>query len=126
MAKRNSTDSARARRRRAQRAVLSGGALVGGLAGPLFTAGPAQAQFYEVTSLADDGGGAATTLREAIEAADANTGPDTISFQAGLAGPILLVGGQLAGQRQRRDHRAGGGGGHRRRPGRQPRVLREP
>lgn len=49
-----------------------------------------------VTSLADNGGGALTTLREALAAADHN---DTIVFQPGLTGTISLSsagGGELA------------------------------
>ena len=94
MASRNSTDSARARRRRAQKAVVSGGALVGSLAGPLFTAAPAHAAVFVVNSLADDGSDG--TLRKEIADANAALGADTITFAgAALTGTIELGPGQL-------------------------------
>ena len=94
MAARNSTDSARARRRRAQKAVVSGGALVGSLAGPLLTAGPAHAAVFIVNSLADDGSDG--TLRKEIQDANNTPGADTITFAgAALTGTIELNPGQL-------------------------------
>ena len=48
---------------------------------------------YTVTSLADDG--SAGTLRWAVQQANANPGPDTINFTAGLSGTITLTSGQL-------------------------------
>jgi len=54
---------------------------------------------YVVDSLADDGGGAATTLREAIESANLAAGADTITFDPALfsagGGTITLGGTQL-------------------------------
>jgi len=47
---------------------------------------------YTVTSLADAGPG---SLRDAVEQANANPGPDTINFAAGLTGTITLTSGQL-------------------------------
>ncbi len=94
VASRNSHDSARARRRRAGKAALSGGALVGGLAGPLFTAAPAHAAIFVVNSLADDGSDG--TLRKEIQDANATLGADTITFAgAALTGTIELDPGQL-------------------------------
>src|SRR5262245_59715428 len=58
----------------------------------------AHAAEFTVTSLADDGGGAGTTLREALISAQANNNPatiDTIVFQSGLTGTITLNGTQL-------------------------------
>ena len=87
----------REQRRRASRrskrmvAVGSGAVLVAGVAGPggLLTASVASADTFTVDSLTDDGTG--TTLREAIEAANAAAGPDTITFAAGLSGTISLA-----------------------------------
>ena len=87
----------REQRRRASRrskrmvAVGSGAVLVAGVAGPggLLTASVASAETFTVDSLADDGTG--TTLREAIEAANAAAGEDTITFAAGLSGTIVLA-----------------------------------
>ncbi len=50
---------------------------------------------FVVTSLLDDGGGAETTLREAIDLADADSKADSIVFQKGLTGTITLNGTQL-------------------------------
>ncbi len=58
---------------------------------------------YEVTSLADPGDGTCDlagtgdgcTLREAINAANGNAGADTITFAAGVVGPINLTNGSL-------------------------------
>ena len=47
---------------------------------------------FTVTSLADSGAG---SLRAAISAANAASGPDTITFQSGLSGTITLSGGEL-------------------------------
>ena len=49
----------------------------------------ANAATFTVTSLADSGSG---SLRAAVAAANAATGTDTIRFQAGLAGTIVLAG----------------------------------
>lgn len=54
----------------------------------LFTALPAAATTFNVTTLNDSGAG---SLRAAIESANANAGPDVITFQAGLAGTITLA-----------------------------------
>lgn len=64
-------------------AAVSGGALV--VAAPFLTAGTAQAATYTVTNLDDTGAG---SLRQAIDDANGNSGPDTITFQAGLTGTI--------------------------------------
>ncbi|HET6632220.1 MAG TPA: choice-of-anchor Q domain-containing protein [Rhodanobacteraceae bacterium] len=48
---------------------------------------------YTVTSLADDG--SAGTLRTAIETANDNPGPDTITFSSSLSGTITLANGEL-------------------------------
>ena len=50
---------------------------------------PATAATFTVTSLADNGAG---SLRAAVAAANAAPGADTIRFQAGLAGTIVLAG----------------------------------
>lgn len=61
-------------------------------------ASPASAaeQTFVVTSTADDGGGVLLTLREAVDAANANPGfEDTITFDATLAGQTLQLDDQL-------------------------------
>jgi CSLREA domain-containing protein len=50
---------------------------------------------FTVTSLADDGGGAELTLREAITFANLNAGADTIRFAENLSGRIVLEAGEL-------------------------------
>src|SRR5262245_2397360 len=47
---------------------------------------------YNVTTLADGGNG---SLRDAITQANTNAGADTITFQSGLTGTIVLTGGEL-------------------------------
>jgi hypothetical protein len=70
-------------------AVLAVGA-ASGVAALLTSAAPAGAAApIVVTSLADDGTG--TTLREAIEQANATAGQDTITFQTGLSGTITVA-----------------------------------
>jgi putative cofactor-binding repeat protein len=54
--------------------------------------GTAQAADFNVTNLNDAGPG---SLRQAINDADANSGPDRILFQSGLSGTITLTSGQL-------------------------------
>lgn len=54
---------------------------------------PAGAASYAVTNL-DDGG--AGSLRQAVSDADANPGPDQITFAAGLSGEISLTSGSIA------------------------------
>jgi CSLREA domain-containing protein len=79
---------------RLQRGLIAAGlAATGAALGPVAAA---SAETITVNSLADDGGGANTTLREAITAA--NTGAadlDIINFQTGLTGTITLGGSQL-------------------------------
>ncbi len=58
----------------------------------------AEADDFTVTSLADDGGGAETTLREALQSAQSNNNPGTVDqvlFQSGLSGTVTLNGTQL-------------------------------
>src|SRR6185436_3029322 len=54
----------------------------------------AQADTFTVNSLADPGTGtcdaAECTLREAVEAANSNSGADVVTFEAGLTGQINL------------------------------------
>jgi parallel beta-helix repeat protein len=61
--------------------------------GAAFAGGHAQAATFNVTNLADAGGG---SLRQAILDANGAAGADTITFQAGLTGTITLTTGQLA------------------------------
>lgn len=90
-------------RRRARRAGIAAGAAIG--ATVLF-APPAQAASFEVDTLADtppDGCAAPAdttdpvdcTLREALEAANANSEDDTITFESSLSGEVTLELGQL-------------------------------
>jgi parallel beta-helix repeat protein/predicted outer membrane repeat protein len=79
-----------AERRRGKGAAASGVALLG----MTFAAVPAaQAAVFNVDNLGDAGAG---TLRQAITDANTAVGADTIVFQAGLTGTILLTTGQLA------------------------------
>jgi parallel beta-helix repeat protein/predicted outer membrane repeat protein len=84
---------AAARRGRRVAALGSGAVLAVGAAGgiaTLLSAAPASAADpIVVTSLTDDGTG--TTLREAIEQANAAAGQDTITFQTGLSGTITVA-----------------------------------
>ncbi len=65
-----------------------------GLAGAAALAGaPAEAATFTVTNLGDSGSG---SLRQAITDANGAAGADTIDFQAGLSGTILLTSGQLS------------------------------
>jgi CSLREA domain-containing protein len=80
---------------RRRRATLATGAAIGATA--LF-APSAQADTFEVNSLADGAPDACTpdcTLRDAITLANANSEADTITFQNGLSGTIRLTAGQL-------------------------------
>ncbi len=70
-----------------RRAALGAGLSLGAALGMTATA---EAADFTVTSLADDGGGAATTLREAIALADNGGGSDRILFSSGLSGTITL------------------------------------
>jgi CSLREA domain-containing protein len=58
-------------------------------------AASAEAADFTVTSLADDGGGAATTLREAVALANDVNSNDRVLFQSGLSGTITLAGSQI-------------------------------
>ncbi|MDO8362066.1 MAG: choice-of-anchor Q domain-containing protein [Actinomycetota bacterium] len=71
--------------------ALGGGAAIVA-AGPLVGTGDVQAAGFEVTNLNDDGAG---SLRQAVADANALAGPDTITFQSGLTGTIVLTTGQL-------------------------------
>lgn len=62
------------------------------LAGALFGAAPAHAANFEVFTAADSGAG---SLRQAIINANASPGADTITFQAGLVGPITITSGSI-------------------------------
>ena len=70
-------------------------ALGTGLAGLAALAGgatPAEAATFTVTNVADSGPG---SLRQAIADANGAAGADTVDFQAGLMGSIVLTSGQL-------------------------------
>jgi hypothetical protein len=77
-------------------AKSSGTAIGAGLAGLAALVGggaaPADAATFTVTNLGDTGVG---SLRQAISDANGAAGADTIDFQAGLLGTILLTSGQL-------------------------------
>jgi len=79
----------------AERATAAGAALSSGalaLGSLLGGAGAADAATFNVSNLNDSGAG---SLRDAIDQANANLGPDVITFQAGLTGTITLTSGQL-------------------------------
>lgn len=91
---RNRAERRAASRRTRQVAALGSGAVLaigaaGGLSTLLAAAPAGAAAPIVVDSLADDGTG--TTLREAIEAANAAAGQDAITFQTGLTGTITLA-----------------------------------
>lgn len=54
---------------------------------------PAEAATFQVSNLDDAGAG---SLRQALLDANATAGADTITFQAGLTGTVLLTSGQLS------------------------------
>ena len=62
------------------------------LAAACFGVQPAGAATFTVTTLADSGAG---SLRAAVASANATSGADTIRFQPGLAGTILLSTGEI-------------------------------
>ena len=83
----------RSKSRAAGRLAAGGSLLAGGIAGGLVLAPNADAATtYNVTNLLDSGAG---SLRDAVVAANANAGADTIVFEAGAAGTIILTTGQL-------------------------------
>ena len=77
----------RGMRQRRGAAVASGAALA------LAATVPAEAATFQVSNLDDAGPG---SLRQAVLDANTAAGADTITFQAGLTGTILLISGQLA------------------------------
>lgn len=87
---------AQARRAEIRRRVgLSAGAVLGASA---VMASAAQANTYVVTTNADAAENCtndACTLRDAVAAANANPGADTITFASGVTGTIKLTAGQL-------------------------------
>lgn len=87
----------RQEKKRAGGAAKSSGTAIGvGLAGIAALAGgatPAEAATFTVTNVGDSGAG---SLRQAISDANGAAGADTIDFQAGLMGTIVLTTGQLA------------------------------
>ena len=62
------------------------------LSAGLLVASPAQANNYQVLNTQDSGAG---SLREAIDLANANPGPDTITFASSVSGSINLTSGPL-------------------------------
>jgi hypothetical protein len=78
------------RRGPSKRQVAAGATIA--LGATLAATGSAQAADFTVTNLNDSGPG---SLRQAIEDADTNPGPDRVLFQSGLSGTITLTGGQL-------------------------------
>ena len=94
----NARREAKDRRRQAlrrRRAGLAAGAAIGATA---VFAMPAQAATFPVTSTADgpaDACDADCTLRDAVEAADAAAGADTVTFASGVTGTITLTEGQI-------------------------------
>lgn len=89
--------SDRREKKRTEGSAKSPGTALGvGLAGIAALAGgatPADAATFTVTNVADAGAG---SLRQAISDANGAAGADTIDFQAGLMGTIVLTTGQLA------------------------------
>lgn len=83
----------RRQRRALARKATRPGAAVLALGVAMAAAPAAQAATFTVTNLDDAGPG---SLRDAIDQANALAGPDTIDFQAGLAGGIVLTSGELA------------------------------
>lgn len=80
-------------RPRSQRSRLATGAGVALGATALMAPAAAQADTFTVTNLDDSGDG---SLRDAVEDANANPGPDDVDFQPGLNGTITLTSGQIA------------------------------
>ena len=81
---------------RRRRALLATGAALGVAA---LGAPAGQAATFEVTTNADSSVGscgAVCSLRDAIEAANANSEADTITFASGVTGTITLAGSQLS------------------------------
>ena len=80
--------------RAAGRLAAGGSLLAGGIAGGLVLAPNADAAgtTYNVTNLLDNGAG---SLRDAVDAANANPGADIIVFDAGATGTITLTTGQI-------------------------------
>jgi hypothetical protein len=70
-----------------------GAAVASGAALALAAGAPAEAATFSVSNLDDAGPG---SLRQAVLNANAAAGADTITFQAGLTGTILLTGGQIS------------------------------
>src|SRR5437762_14172489 len=87
---------ARRRARLARRTALGAGIAFG--ASVIFAPAAAQAATYEVNSTADhapdgcDPSPGDCTLRDAVTDANANSGPDDVTFQSGLTGTITLYG----------------------------------
>lgn len=70
-----------------------GAAVASGAALALTAGAPAEAATFTVSNLNDAGSG---SLRQAVLDANTAAGADTITFQAGLTGTILLTSGQLS------------------------------
>lgn len=90
-----SEKSRRQRRALARREKKRAAGLGAGIAGIAALAGgvaPADAATFTVTNLGDSGTG---SLRQALIDANGAAGADTVDFQAGLTGTILLTTGQL-------------------------------
>lgn len=98
-AHRRRLEAAARRDARLRRTGLTAGAVLGAVA---VAAPAAQAETFVVTSTDDsalvwerESRVDVTTLREAIMAANATAGPDTITFASGVTGTIRLTGGAL-------------------------------
>jgi CSLREA domain-containing protein len=89
----------RRNRLRTRRAALAAGAAAGAFA---LAAPAAHADTFQVNTLTDshtadgcDPSPADCTLRDAVDAANTNDGPDTIAFQSGLSGNLDLAQGEI-------------------------------
>lgn len=84
------------KRERVKRGAIGAGAAVSAVSAvgaTVLFAPPASGATFSVTNTNDDGAG---SLRQAVEDADANAGPDTITFAPAVTGTITLTTGEIS------------------------------